>query len=112
MGSNQSHFAISLETWCGRSRTPFSFPGKRAGLATLRALHLSSFMSINQGNIVYVLRSDSHPDRYYTGLAIETSSSDTTQSKRTLFITPSACFDVPALLSVADRQAIAELCRR
>ncbi len=25
-------------------------------------------MSINQGNIVYVLRSDSHPDRYYTGL--------------------------------------------
>jgi len=25
-------------------------------------------MNINQGNIVYVLRSDSHPDRYYTGL--------------------------------------------
>jgi predicted GIY-YIG superfamily endonuclease len=25
-------------------------------------------MSINHGNIVYVLRSDSHPDRYYTGL--------------------------------------------
>jgi hypothetical protein len=25
-------------------------------------------MNINQGNIVYILRSDSHPDRYYTGL--------------------------------------------
>ncbi len=25
-------------------------------------------MNTNQGNIVYVLRSDSHPDRYYTGL--------------------------------------------
>ena len=25
-------------------------------------------MSLNQGNIVYVLRSNSHPDRYYTGL--------------------------------------------
>ena len=25
-------------------------------------------MNINQGNIVYVLRSVKHPDRYYTGL--------------------------------------------
>lgn len=25
-------------------------------------------MNINQGNIVYVLRSDSYPDRYYTGM--------------------------------------------
>ena len=25
-------------------------------------------MSINQGNIVYVIRSVSYPDRYYTGL--------------------------------------------
>ena len=25
-------------------------------------------MSINQGTLVYILRSDSHPDRYYTGL--------------------------------------------
>jgi len=25
-------------------------------------------MNINQGSIVYVLRSNLHPDRYYTGL--------------------------------------------
>ena len=25
-------------------------------------------MNINQGNIVYVIRSVNHPDRYYTGL--------------------------------------------
>ena len=29
---------------------------------------MSSSMNANQSNIVYVLRSDSHPDRYYTGL--------------------------------------------
>ena len=66
--SNQTHFPryqsavdVSVPAYSKGSFTRNGRICKAAGFACLR------FMS-NQGYIVYVLRSDSQPDRYYTGL--------------------------------------------